>query len=172
MPRLLDNKGNVIVEDPWEILPAGSQGIAPGVHPTGYHSIVPLAYWQEVHDNTEEPQIFGVWFASNEEPEAIAAHIKNLKCIAIYFPNFMDGRGFSLARIIRERYGFQGELRAFGNIIVDQLFFLSRCGFDTYLLDDDRQVTDGNNQVSDFRPYFKDFTVTYQSCTNRAQDAG
>ena len=60
---------------------------------------------------------------------------RNLPVIAIDFPLFMDGRGFSYGRTLREHFGYKGEVRAIGQFIRDQLYYLSRCGFDAYAIE-------------------------------------
>ncbi len=72
----------------------------------------------------------GVIVANTTEPEALAPYFSRLALIAIAFPAFADGRGFSLARLLR-RAGFSGELRASGRILADQAVHAGRCGFDT-----------------------------------------
>ncbi|WP_396586609.1 DUF934 domain-containing protein [Bermanella sp. R86510] len=66
--------------------------------------------------------------------EVMKAVFEVVPAIAINFPGFADGRGYSLARLLKERYSYKGEVRAVGDVLIDQLFFLKRCGFDTYLL--------------------------------------
>jgi len=75
--------------------------------------------------------------------------------IAINFPSFMDGRGFSVARLLRERYQFTGELRATGGVIRDQLCYLQRCGFSSFDLADDIDVAAAAESL-------KDLTEAYQ----------
>ena len=60
--------------------------------------------------------------------------------IAVNFPKFGDGRGYSIARLLRERYGFKGELRAIGDVLHDHLFFMSQCGFDAFALREDQDA--------------------------------
>lgn len=158
MPKLLDKTGNTVNNDPWEILPDDYAGeLAEG------HQLAPLKLWLTQRSRQRVHHASGVWLNSDDEPEALADDYAELSCIGIRFPTFMDGRGFSLARLIRERYEYRGELRAFGYIIPDQLFFLARCGFDTFLLDAP------SAQNFDLQPYFSDFTVTYQSCVDQPQ---
>ncbi len=158
MPRLLDKTGNTIEHDLWQILPEDYAG---GL--INANQLAPLELWLKQRSGESGQQAPGVWLNSDDEPEALVGHYPELSCIGIRFATFMDGRGFSVARLIRERYGYQGELRAFGYIIPDQLFFLARCGFDTFLLD--------TTPAQDFnpQPYFNDFTVTYQSCVDQPQ---
>jgi uncharacterized protein (DUF934 family) len=102
--------------------------------------IVPLAIWQEnkgKHDDCVP------WLAADTElsPELAEALVK-APLIAIDFPKFTDGRGYSIARLLRERYDYQGEVRAIGDVLVDQLFFMTRCGFDGLSLREDQWVED------------------------------
>jgi uncharacterized protein (DUF934 family) len=73
--------------------------------------------------------------APGDELELLAPHLARLRLIVIEFPKLGEGRGFSQARVLRTRYGYDGELRARGAIKRDQLFFLARCGFDAFELD-------------------------------------
>jgi uncharacterized protein (DUF934 family) len=72
-------------------------------------------------------------------PEAdvsrLAAHLSQLTLIVIDFPKIGEGRGFSQARLLRQRHGYRAELRARGALKRDQIFFLARCGFDSFQLD-------------------------------------
>lgn len=67
----------------------------------------------------------------DEDARALIPHLDRLQLIEVAFPKFRDGRGYSAARILREA-GFTGELRAEGDILVDQISFLTRCGFDSF----------------------------------------
>ena len=73
----------------------------------------------------------GVALSSNTPPEAVAPFLDRLSLVVVPFPVFRDGRGFTLARTLRERYGFEADIRAVGHILVDQYSFLLRCGFST-----------------------------------------
>jgi uncharacterized protein (DUF934 family) len=70
----------------------------------------------------------GLRLRSEERAHMIGKDAENFALIAIEFPIFRDGRGFSSARLLRERYGYRGEIRAFGHILPDQVLFLMRCG--------------------------------------------
>jgi uncharacterized protein (DUF934 family) len=74
------------------------------------------------------------------EIETIVADLSRYKTIEITFDAFTDGRGYSSAKLLRDRYGFLGELRAIGDVTIDQLFYLARCGFDSFALRDDQDV--------------------------------
>ena len=103
--------------------------------------IVPLALWRA--ERTRLPAREGrtaVWLDVNEGPELVAADLHRLPLVAVHFPTLGDGRGFSTARLLRERYGYAGELRAVGEVVRDQLLFMSRCGFDAFALRADQDV--------------------------------
>jgi uncharacterized protein (DUF934 family) len=74
----------------------------------------------------------GVAWPNNRKVSELAPHLDRLALIALVFPNFRDGRAYSQARVLRERYGFHGELRATGEVLRDQFLFLVRAGFDTF----------------------------------------
>ncbi|MBU2038989.1 MAG: DUF934 domain-containing protein, partial [Gammaproteobacteria bacterium] len=74
-------------------------------------------------------------------------------------PKFSDGRGYSTARLLRERHGFKGELRSVGDVLIDQLFFMNRCGFNSFALRDDQDLNDA-------LAAFATFTVCYQNDVN------
>jgi uncharacterized protein (DUF934 family) len=86
---------------------------------------------------------------------AIGAELAKQSIIALEFPAFVDGRCYSFARLLRERFGFEGELRAYGNVLRDQTFYMHRCGIDTY------EVEEGKD-LEVFLEGFKDFSVSYQ----------
>lgn len=74
----------------------------------------------------------GVRLKAGQHPQAIAQHVERFALIALEFPKFTDGRPYSYARLLRQRYGYQRELRAIGQVLRDQLLFMHRCGFDAF----------------------------------------
>ncbi len=76
----------------------------------------------------------GVWLAADDDLEALVPYLPDLAVIALHFPAFNDGRSYSAATILRSRHAFKGELRAIGDVRVDQLEQMLRCGFDTFAL--------------------------------------
>lgn len=112
-------RDGVIVEDSW--LPPAEDGAAePG-------RILSLAQWQAAG----KPAASAVQLQPDEDCEALLSALAGLALVAIYFPDFMDGRGFSAARRLREA-GFAGELRARGDLLPDQAHYLRRCGFNAF----------------------------------------
>lgn len=92
----------------------------------------------------------GVWLDSDQAPALIEADLNKLSVIAINFPAFADGRGYSYAYILRKELAYTGELRAIGDVLRDQMFYMSRCGFDTYAVREDRDAADSIASLSDF----------------------
>jgi uncharacterized protein (DUF934 family) len=90
-----------------------------------------------------------------DDPAAIAGQLARAARVEINFPKFGDGRGFSLARLLRERHGYKGELRAVGDVFRDQLFYMESCGFDAF------ELRDGEDPAGAL-PWFDNFSVSYQ----------
>jgi len=94
---------------------------------------VSLARWQAERDALRgRNQPVGVVLPNDADPKAIAEDLPHLSAIALVFPKYTDGRAYSQARLLRERLGYAGELRATGVVLCDQLPFLLRCGFDSF----------------------------------------
>jgi uncharacterized protein (DUF934 family) len=74
----------------------------------------------------------GVLWPNNRRIQELAPHLDRLALVGLVFPKFRDGRAYSQARILRERYGFRGELRATGDVLRDQFLFLIRAGFNAF----------------------------------------
>jgi len=91
-----------------------------------------------------------------DDPAALAGRIGQLAVIAINFPRFADGRGYSIARLLRERYGYKGELRAIGEVARDHLHAMAQCGFDAFAL---RAGEDPQEALK----AFGDFSEQYQA---------
>jgi uncharacterized protein (DUF934 family) len=97
----------------------------------------------------------GIRLHSDQSPELIADDVAHFALIALEFPKFRDGRAYSYARLLRERYGFKGELRAVGDVLMEQLFFMLRTGFDAFELRSERPL-------EQYRTALADFSVWYQ----------
>ena len=79
-----------------------------------------------------EGRSVGVRLESHEEVEALAYDLPRLGVVALAFPKFGDGRAYSYARLLRERFGYKGEVRAVGDVLREQAGFMARCGFDAF----------------------------------------
>lgn len=156
MSRLIKNLA--VTHDDWVRVPQGEWEAAQPLPPG--RLIVPLGFWLHHRDAlTNRGGAIGIWLNSDEHPEAIHADIEIFPLVAINFPVFSDGRGYSYARIIREQYGYRGELRAVGDVLRDQLFLMRRCGFDSFELRSDRDPESALEGLDDFRYAYQGATV-------------
>jgi uncharacterized protein (DUF934 family) len=145
MPRLI--KKRAIVEDDWALLrDAASLFDLPAEGAV----IVPLAFWVVERAALIARGGVGVWLKPGDDPESLAGDLAALPLVAIDFPKFGDGRGYSIAQLLRTRYRFTGELRAIGDVLRDQLYYLEQCGFDAYVVRADRSLEDALKAFSDF----------------------
>jgi uncharacterized protein (DUF934 family) len=120
-------KGGQIVEDSFARV-ADDAAI-----PAGVPVLLPAArYLAEADELSRRGAPVGVIWPNNRKVAELAPHLDRLALVALVFPAFKDGRAFSQARLIRERYGFAGELRATGQVLRDQFLFLLRAGFDAF----------------------------------------
>lgn len=144
MPRLI--KDGAIVDDRWTLLrEATLQDLPPGGA-----VIVPLALWRAERQALLARGEVGVWLKPDDDPEALAEDCTSLPLIAVDFPRFSDGRGYSSARLLREKLGFGGELRAIGDVLRDQLHYLRHCGFNAFAVRSDRNLEDALQGLSVF----------------------
>lgn len=97
--------------------------------------LVPLALWQQRRDELSQAEAVGVWLDVDQSPKLIADDLPQLSLVAVNFPVFTDGRGFSYARELREQHQYQGEIRAIGAFLRDQLHYLRRCGVNSFALE-------------------------------------
>ncbi|MDF3863672.1 DUF934 domain-containing protein [Pseudomonas denitrificans (nom. rej.)] len=87
-------------------------------------------------------QRHGVWLGPDDDPYQLEERMDQVPLIAIDFPSFRDGRGYSLAYLLRSRLGWRGELRAVGDVLRDQLAHMRQCGFDAFAVREDKSVED------------------------------
>jgi len=106
---------------------------ADGGIPPGGHLIVPLAeFIADIDRFLAHDGPLAVEVAAGESVQPLEPHVGRLAMIAVAFPKFHDGRGYSAARILRERYSFGGELRAVGDVLADQIPLMRRCGIGSF----------------------------------------
>jgi len=160
MPKIIRNRR--IVDDGWRLLDAdallapGEDGFVPEI-PAG-DVVAPVGLWRARRDElTGRPGRIGVLLAGHDEPEAIAPALAMLSLVAVRFDKFSDGRGYSLARLLRERHGWRGELRATGDVARDQLLYLERCGFDSFEL---REGEDAQAALAAFAELSEQYQVS------------
>jgi uncharacterized protein (DUF934 family) len=127
--------------------------------------LVPISVWKAkksclIAREYEHGTPLGIWLSSGDDVAEIANDIDDFTVIAVHFPKAADGRGFSTARLLRERHGYDGELRAFGDIGRDQLFYLKRVGFDAFVIGEGRSAEEA-------LAAFDDFPEVYQASTEQ-----
>jgi len=144
-----------VVSDTWTFIEAGSDA------PITDYSIVPLAAWLAIRDDAAHAQKrLGVWLAPADDASLLADDLARLPLIAVQFPAFTDGRGYSIARLLRERFGYKNELRAIGDVGRDHLFNLFHCGFNAFEIK-------ASQKPEEAIAGLKDFTDGYQTTAQR-----
>ena len=129
MPLIKDGR---VADDPWIRLDDEEKPEA------GRPVIVSLERWQAERDSLVGRNApLGLWLRSDQSPAEVADDLEYFDLVALEFPKFNDGRAFSYARLLRERHGYGGEVRAVGEVLRDQLLYMHRCGFDSFEVDRD-----------------------------------
>jgi uncharacterized protein (DUF934 family) len=95
-----------------------------------------------------------------DDPASVADRLGRVARVEVNFPKFGDGRGYSIAKLLRERYGYKGELRAVGEVVRDHLYYMENVGFDAFLL---REGEDPIEALTGF----EDFSEAYQATATR-----
>lgn len=151
--KIIKNKS--IVEDDWIVLRLDEQQSAENISIPDGKIVVPLSIWLKQREALLKRAEIGVWFASDERPELIKEDIERFAVIAIDFPKFSDGRGYSIAYNLRVRLGYTKELRAIGDVLRDQLFYMQRVGFDAFAPRPDRSIDDALKGLTDFSEVYQ-----------------
>lgn len=127
-----------IVADHWQVLRPTAEAPLTDI-PAG-PVLVPLAVWLERHPELIARGEASVWLAGTDDPVQISPWLTQLSLLAVDFPKFTDGRGFSVAYLLRSRLGYRGELRAIGDVLPDQLYYMRRVGFDAFAVRADKDI--------------------------------
>lgn len=147
-------RNGAIVDDPYVHVAKDAEIPAQG------DIIVPLARYIAERDALRARSgKVGVRLAADEGAQTIVLYVDELPLVAIEFPTFKDGRGYTTARLLRDRYGYKGEIRAVGDVLRDQLRAMKRCGFDAWELKAGKDIQ-GALQA------FNEFSVTYQGAAD------
>lgn len=157
-------KQQAVTVDTWKTLEiAEGDNVETIALPAG-EVIFPLAVWQarkaEIKARGER---IGLLLLPDERVEDVAGELADFALIAVYFPKFVDGRGYSTAALLRQRYGYKSEVRAVGDVLHDQLFYLRRVGFDAWAL------KDGKDAAHAIAAGFTTFSEPYQAATDLPQ---
>jgi uncharacterized protein (DUF934 family) len=144
-------KNAEIAQDPW----TDASGLDP--IPAAGSVIVSLEQWQAQRDALiARTDPVGIRLRSDEPPARIADDLDRVALVALEFPTFRDGRAYSYARLLRDRYGFRGELRAVGDVLLEQLHCMERCGFDAFEIA-------SSNAADEWRTASSEMGVWYQA---------
>jgi uncharacterized protein (DUF934 family) len=147
MPLIKDGK---FAPDRFVFVPEGA------AFPEDCGVMVTLARFQSERENLfAHHSPVAVRLASNENPEVLKDDLARIAAVAIEFPIFRDGRGFSWARMLRTRFGYKGEIRAVGHFLYDQLAFMVRVGFDAFEMRQDFTI-------EEFERALKEMSYVYQ----------
>jgi uncharacterized protein (DUF934 family) len=151
-------KHRQIVTDDWQRLTElnPEDALPPG------KVIVPFSWWQANRERLiAGAGKYAVCINGGHEVEEVSRDLGHFVLIALEFPAFKDGRCYSHARLLRERYGYQGELRAVGDVLRDQLYYMERCGIDSFEVRADKNIEDALKA-------FSEFSVKYQTAADQA----
>lgn len=136
----------IVADDPWTWVREATEPLPDGP------LLLPLALWRARQSEAvlagRADTRDGLWLAADDEPEELAPWLAGLPLIALEFPSFRDGRAYSQAYLLRTRLGWQGELRAVGDVLRDQLSHMRQCGFDAFAVREDKSVADALKGLS------------------------
>jgi len=158
-------KDRKVVHDAWKVVTLMADENPLSVNLPVGPLLVPVRAWQArrtelICREYEHGWPLGVWLDAAEGPEIIAEDLDDFTVIAVNFPKFTDGRGYSTARLLRQRYGYDGELRAIGDVLRDQLFYLKRSGFNAFAVRADKNIQDALTGL-------RDFSESYQAASDQ-----
>jgi len=153
-------RGREVVADDWSVLRLAEGDTPEAVSVPEGKVIVPLTVWLAQKDTLSQRAELGVWIAADERFETLKGEADRFAVIAVDFPKFSDGRGYSIAYNVRKRLGYAGELRAIGDVLRDQLFSMSRVGFNAYATRQDRSIHDALKGLTVF-------SETYQASVDQ-----
>lgn len=146
----LQADGPQIINDTWSLMRDASRAD----EDYGSNAILPFPVFLAMNEQ-QASKVRAVWISPDDDFEPSVSRLGTLDMIAIDFPVFRDGRGYSIAKLLRTRYGWKGELRAVGDVLRDQLNYMRRCGFNAFAIRADKDIEDAMTS-------FGFYTVTYQ----------
>jgi uncharacterized protein (DUF934 family) len=124
--------------------------------PSNAPVMVSLARWQQDRDDLRQRGApLGLRLGKGESPALVAEDLERFDVIALEFPKFTDGRAYSYARLLRQRYGFKGEIRAVGKVLRDQFLFMQRCGFDAFEVADEKAAAAWQDALAEIGVYYQ-----------------
>src|SRR5450830_1354997 len=148
-------KDKAIVSDEWTVLRLSEEQTPDAVEVPAGKTIVPLQVW-----------------LLQREALIQRDDIARFSLLAVNFPKFSDGRGYSIAFNLRSRFGFTGELRAIGDVLRDQLFYMQRVGFNAFAVRADKNIHDAIKGLTDFSEKYQTSWDEKNPLFRRAERAG
>jgi len=152
-------KNKAVIDDEWSVLHLSEVDKPESMIIPAGKIIVPLKVWLAQRVSLSQRDNVGVWFASHERAEELQCDVRKFQVIAVDFPKFSDGRGYSIAYHLRNRFGYRGELRAIGDVLRDQLFYMQRVGFDAF-------AVRGGHHIHEALKSLDDFSLSYQAAVD------
>lgn len=146
MPNII--KDAAIIDDKYQVIAKDAEVTSLSDLPAG-DVILPLDLYLSLQAELDERSV-AVWLDSDQAPQALANSLDAIAFVAINFPAFADGRGYSYAHILRMQLGFEGEIRAIGDVLQDQLYYMNRSGFTSFAMREDQNLEQGLNRLKDF----------------------
>lgn len=145
-------KDGSLIEDPF----IDAIGLTADQFPANGALLIDLTQWQAHRDILRQRRFpLGILLRCNEHPEKVADDLDNFALVALEFPVFRDGRAYSYARLLRNQYGFDGELRAVGDVLLEQLHYMHRVGFNAFQLDSQQPLRDWKTAASEFSVWYQ-----------------
>jgi len=143
-------KNRAVVSDDWSVLRLQEGETAESVSIPAGKVIVPFSVWQVQRAQLQQRAALGVWLSSDAQADVLKDDLAHFAVVAVDFPKFTDGRGYSIAYNLRTRLAYSGELRAIGDVLRDQLFYMQRVGFDAFAVRADKNIHDALKGLTDF----------------------
>ncbi|AMP16501.1 hypothetical protein CPter291_4274 [Collimonas pratensis] len=143
-------KNRAVVSDDWSVLRLQEGETAESVSIPAGKVIVPFSVWQAQRAQLQDRTPIGVWLSSDAQADVLKEDLAHFDVVAVDFPKFTDGRGYSIAYNLRTRLAYSGELRAIGDVLRDQLFYMQRVGFDAFAVRADKNIHDALKGLTDF----------------------
>ncbi|MFZ6759165.1 DUF934 domain-containing protein [Undibacterium sp. Ji50W] len=165
-------KDQTIVADDWTVLRLDENETPDAVSVPAGKVIIPLKVWLLQRESLLSRTDLAVWFSSDEQAKDLKEDISRFSLLAVDFPKFSDGRGYSIAYNLRSRLSFNGELRAIGDVLRDQLFYMQRVGFNAFATREDKNIHDAIKGLTDFSEKYQTSWDEKNPLFRRAERSG
>ena len=143
-------RDGMLVSDEWQDISSDAGSSLPPEGPV----LVSLEQWQARRAELAGRRL-GLRLRSDQHPAQVAADLGQFELVALEFPRFRDGRAYTYARLLRERHGFAGELRAVGDVLLEQLHYMQRCGFNAFEIDSPDALRDWQVAAADHSVWYQ-----------------